>query len=83
MTARQLAFYGGLSYDSLLSLLPKWARWRYVRRQKFPLLNSPQRAYGYKLADRGWDYVAAHEHEIPWERFENEMEKDRKARGYT
>ena len=81
LTGRQIAWLTGLSYGSLLSLLPKWTRWKYVERKKFRLLNSPQTAYGYKL-DRGFEYLAAHEDRIPWERYEREMAEDRERRGY-
>jgi len=82
LTARQLAWLTGLSYASLMALLPKWKTWRYLERQRFPLQNSPRRVFCYRLAEKGHGYLKRHEHSMPLDRYESEMEADRKTRGY-
>lgn len=82
LTARQLAWLTGVSYGSLLVLLRKWAYWGYLSSMKLPLVNSARRVYCYRLASKGYKYLKRNQARMPLDRYESEMESDRREKGY-
>ena len=83
LSARQLAWLTGVSYGSLLVLLRRnWLRYGYLISAKARPVNSSRIVYCYRLSAKGHGYLKRNEARMPLDRYESEMESDRRARGY-
>jgi len=79
LTARQIHMVTGCPYNSILSSVGKWVRWKLILRREARNVYG-RMVYHYVIAQRGRRWLERHAWRMPLERYFREMDDTRQRR---